>query len=162
MARLVGLNLFAGRHSASSPEVSLDGGGSFSASAASSVQSDAVLVAVRPAAITVHTSAPEHASPRNVWAGTVAGMELLTDRVRLQVDGMPSGLVDVTADAVADLGLVEGVAVWLSAKATDVDVYAATDWTSTHSRTDLFGHCPQGRALVHSSPFRPCRGRGAT
>jgi molybdate transport system ATP-binding protein len=41
----------------------------------------------------------------------------------VQVAGTPSALVDITADAVADLGLVEGSAVWLSAKATEVDVY---------------------------------------
>ena len=48
-----------------------------------------VLVAVRPSAIALHTERPEHASPRNVWAGTIAGLELLADRVRAQVDGQP-------------------------------------------------------------------------
>ena len=127
VARLVGLNLFAGRHSTGSSQVSLGGGGSFSVSAAITAKTGPVLVAVRPSAITVHTSAPDHSSSRNVWTGSVVGMELLTDRVRLQVDGAPSALVDVTPDAVADLGLVEGVPVWLSAKATDIDVYALPD-----------------------------------
>ena len=122
-----GCNLFAGRHSAGSALVSLDAGGSLSASAATSAAAGAVLVALRPSTITIHTSPPEHASPRNVWSGRVSGMELLTDRVRVQVDGAPSALVDVTADAVADLGLVEGAAVWLSAKATDIDVYVLSD-----------------------------------
>jgi molybdate transport system ATP-binding protein len=82
-----------------------------------------VLVAVRPTAIALHTEPPIHSSPRNVWRGTVAGLELLTDRVRVQVTGAPSALVDVTADAVADLDLAEGTPVWLTAKATEVDVY---------------------------------------
>ena len=82
-----------------------------------------VLVAVRPSAISVHTERPDHASPRNVWAGTITGLEMLADRVRAQVDGRPSALVDLTPAAVADLGLRPGLPVWLSAKATEVDVY---------------------------------------
>jgi molybdate transport system ATP-binding protein len=57
--------------------------------------------------------------------GTINGLELLTDRVRIQVDGEPSAFVDVTADAVAELDLANGVAVWLSVKATEIDVYPA-------------------------------------
>ena len=82
-----------------------------------------VLVTVRPTAIAVHTIRPEHSSPRNVWPGLVAGLELLTDRIRVQVDAAPSAMVDVTADAVADLRLAAGDPVWLSVKATEVDVY---------------------------------------
>jgi molybdate transport system ATP-binding protein len=85
--------------------------------------SERVLVALRPTAISIHASRPNHASPRNVWPGTVSGLELLTDRVRVQVSGLPDALVDITADALADLGLVDGTPVWLSAKATEVDVY---------------------------------------
>ncbi len=51
-------------------------------------------------------------------------MELLADRVRLQVQGSPSALVDVTAAAVSELGLDVGRAVWLSAKATEAEAYA--------------------------------------
>ena len=85
-----------------------------------------VLVAIRPNAIAVHTTKPDHSSPRNVWAGTVTGLELLTDRVRAQITGTPSALVDLTPDAVAELDLVEGRQIWLSAKATDLDVYTDT------------------------------------
>jgi molybdate transport system ATP-binding protein len=52
-------------------------------------------------------------------------MELLADRVRVAVTGEPSALVDVTADALAELGLLEGATVWLAAKATELDVYPA-------------------------------------
>ena len=67
-----------------------------------------MLVSLRPSAITVHTEHPEHTSTRNVWPGRVAAMELLADRVRLQVEGAPSALVDVTPAAVAELGLDVG------------------------------------------------------
>jgi molybdate transport system ATP-binding protein len=45
-------------------------------------------------------------------------LELLTDRVRVQVDASPPALVDISAAAVADLALRPGTGVWLSAKAT--------------------------------------------
>ncbi len=50
-------------------------------------------------------------------------MELLADRVRLEVTGPPMTLVDVTQAAVAELGLDVGVDVWLAAKATETDAY---------------------------------------
>jgi molybdate transport system ATP-binding protein len=130
VARLVGLNLYPG-NGTQSGEVTLDGGGTLYTAGLGSPDGDTpadtvagrVLVAVRPTAIALHTEPPIHSSPRNVWRGTVAGLELLTDRVRVQVTGTPSALVDVTADAVADLDLAEGTPVWLTAKATEVDVY---------------------------------------
>ncbi|HEY2042867.1 MAG TPA: ABC transporter ATP-binding protein [Jatrophihabitans sp.] len=128
VARLVGLNLYAGT-TGEGTTVDLDNGGTFSASPLCEDLATAregprrVLVAVRPTAIAIHTSRPSHASPRNVWPGTVRGLELLTDRVRVQVAGTPDALIDITADALADLGLIDGLPVWLSAKATEIDVY---------------------------------------
>jgi molybdate transport system ATP-binding protein len=123
VARLVGLNLYAGTR-AGRTGVALDAGGElFSSPEPGASAGDRVLLALRPAAIAVHTSRPEHSSPRNVWPGVIAGLELLIDRVRIQVDGAPPALVDVTPDAVTDLDLSAGAKVWLSAKATDLDVY---------------------------------------
>jgi molybdate transport system ATP-binding protein len=83
-----------------------------------------VLVGLRPSAITIHTARPVQASPRNVWEGTVAALELLADRVRVQVDATPPALVDISSAAVADLALRPGTAVWLSAKATETEAYS--------------------------------------
>lgn len=131
IARLVGLNLYAGvvRPDTS---VELDGGGKLfgSAYAADDMNTELppvgtrALIAVRPTSISIHATRPEHSSPRNAWEGTVAGLELLTDRIRVQVDGAPSALIDVTPGAVAELALARGDRVWLTVKATDVDVYA--------------------------------------
>jgi molybdate transport system ATP-binding protein len=126
VARLVGLNLYPGTLTSADGTVRLSAGGCLTAALDDprpALQTD-VLVALRPSAISVHTERPAHASPRNVWPGTITGLELLADRVRAQIDGQPSALVDVTPAAVADLGLVPGLAVWLSAKATEVDIYA--------------------------------------
>jgi molybdate transport system ATP-binding protein len=118
VARLVGMNLYRGR--ASGGAVELAGGGRLPAA---EVADGAVLVAVRPSAFTVHTEAPHPSSARIVWSGTVQGLSPLADRIRLTVEGAHRVLVDVTASAVAELGLAPGTAVWLTAKATDVTAY---------------------------------------
>lgn len=128
VARLVGLNLY---HDTRAPTgaVVLDDGGTLVAPAPPADSphrptGDRVLVAVRPNAIAIQTHKPDHSSPRNVWNGTSSGLELLTDRVRAQMAGAPRALVDLAPDAVAvaELNLVEGKTVWLSAQATDLDV----------------------------------------
>lgn len=143
VARLVGLNLYAGAREKS--VVSLDSGGVLAVSAGatsgdapatpsptpSTASADApgdapverVLVAVRPESISVFTQRPTAGSPRNVWPGTVDAIDIVGERVRLHVQGEPDALVDVTAAAVADLGLRPGSAVWLTVKATELTVY---------------------------------------
>jgi molybdate transport system ATP-binding protein len=125
VARLLGLNFYRGILASTDGTVDLAAGGTLVATPPGSIPrvNTMVLVAVRPSAISVHTERPGHGSPRNVWAGTITGLEMLADRVRAQVDGRPSALVDLTPAAVADLGLRPGLPVWLSAKATEVDVY---------------------------------------
>jgi molybdate transport system ATP-binding protein len=124
VARLVGLNLLTGRPGERPNEVALDGGGTFVGRPAEPAgASERLLVAVRPSAITVHRRPPTASSARNVWSGTVDGLEPLPDRVRVHVAGRPAVLVDLTPDAVRDLDLAGGREVWLSVKATEADVY---------------------------------------
>jgi molybdate transport system ATP-binding protein len=120
VARLVGLNLWAGTLGTDGV-VETDGGGRMAVTTDAPV--GPVLVSLRPSAITVHTERPEHTSTRNIWGGRVVAMEVLADRVRLEVAGPPSALADVTPAAVAELGLEVGGEVWLSAKATEVEAY---------------------------------------
>lgn len=118
VARLMGLNLYAGR--ADGQVIALDGGGSL---VVPGQHRGEVLVAVRPSALAVSLERPVHSSARNAWPGVVKGLELLTDRVRLEVTGQPPALVDVTPASVAELGLRPDKQVWLSVKATEVDAY---------------------------------------
>jgi molybdate transport system ATP-binding protein len=83
-----------------------------------------VLVAVRPSAIVVSSQRPQPSSARNTWQAKITGLTLLADRVRLDLDGQPSALVDVTPAAVAELSLDPGSQVWLTAKATELEVYS--------------------------------------
>jgi molybdate transport system ATP-binding protein len=121
VARLVGMNLYMGS-AAQTSVVALDAGGTL---VAADAPAGRVLAALRPSAITMHTGTPVGSSARNVWAGTVRSLAPLGDRVRVSVGGAPDATVDVTAAAVAELQLVPGAQVWLSAKATDVTVYPA-------------------------------------
>jgi molybdate transport system ATP-binding protein len=117
VARLVGLNLWRGV--ATGHHVELEDGGTLVAAESAF---GPVYAAFRPAAVAVYPERPA-GSPRNVWAGTVAAVEPHGDAVRVQVDGPPAVLADVTPVAVADLGLEPGKTVWVSVKATETDVY---------------------------------------
>jgi molybdate transport system ATP-binding protein len=124
VARLVGLNLYPGALDPASGMAALDHGGSLAVTLADeSPVVERVLVGLRPSAITLHATPPQQTSSRNVWSGTVAGLEPLADRVRVQVDAQPVALVDVSAAAVADLALRPGRRIWLSAKATETEAY---------------------------------------
>jgi molybdate transport system ATP-binding protein len=123
VAKLVGLNLYAGR--ADGAQVKLTGGGEFVV-ADQGAHGD-VLVAFRPSAVVVSTERPEHGSARNIWPARITGLTLLADRVRLDLEGQPSALVDVTPAAVAELSLQPGSQVWLTTKATDLEVYPRVD-----------------------------------
>src|SRR5664280_3031839 len=88
VARLVGLNLYTGTLEVATRRVFLDAGGTFTvtlseddptAAAPDGQSTRPVLVGLRPSAITIHTALPTHGSPRNVWKGTVTGLEQLTD-----------------------------------------------------------------------------------
>lgn len=120
VARLVGLNLYRGK--AFDEAVQLDAGGVLHG-VGPATQGSRVLAAVPPSAVSLHAGRPGSGSPRNVWPGVVDGLEPLRDRVRVHVGGQPPALVDVTPAAVADLRLTVGSAVWLSVKATEVEVY---------------------------------------
>jgi molybdate transport system ATP-binding protein len=122
VAKLVGLNLYAGH--TEGYEVVLADGGTFVM--AEYVSASDVLVAVRPSAVVVSTQRPSGTSVRNTWPGVVSGLTMLAERVRLDIAGQPSVVADVTAAAVADLKLAAGAQVWMSVKATDLEVYQHT------------------------------------
>jgi molybdate transport system ATP-binding protein len=119
VAKLVGLNLYPGY--ADGPTVALAAGGSFIVP--DHGRHGQVLVAVRPSAVTVASRPPQATSARNTWPARVTGLTMLADRVRLDLHGEPSALADITPAAVADLSLRPGSQVWLTVKATDLEVY---------------------------------------
>ena len=62
---------------------------------------------------------------RNVWRATVREVEGYGERRRVRLDGPVPVVAEVTAAAATDLGLVPGLAIHASTKATDLAVYPA-------------------------------------
>ncbi|MHC8496657.1 MAG: ABC transporter ATP-binding protein [Actinomycetes bacterium] len=122
VAKLMGLNLVSGIATAGT--VALDSGGQLVTT--NSDLTGAVLATLRPSAIAVHRQPPQ-SSARNAWEGVIRDMEHLGDRVRLDMEARPSVVVDVTSQSVVELGLQPGQQVWLSVKATEIDVFKAHD-----------------------------------
>ncbi|SDD72020.1 sulfate/molybdate ABC transporter ATP-binding protein [Auraticoccus monumenti] len=119
VATLVGLNLYRGR--AVGGVVELADGGTL---VTSQQVPGSCFAAFPPSAVSLHRRRPE-GSARNVWPGTVAGLEAHPDGVRVRLDARPPVLADVTTAAVAELGLDPGQEVWASVKATEVRCYPA-------------------------------------
>lgn len=94
---------------------------------------DRVIALFRPAAVSVYPTGPDevpHGSPRNRVAVGITDLEPLGDRVlvRGRAGGAGPGVLltaEITPAAVADLGLVPGLEVTFSVKATEVSVYGS-------------------------------------
>ena len=130
----MGLNLLRGRvdgpvgPDASTTVVALGAGGSLVAAGGGRdgvpAGGAAVLVVFAPTAVSLHRQRPQ-GSARNVWPVRVEALERRGDLVRVALSGRPPALADVTAAAVAALGLVEGAGLWAAVKATEVSAYPA-------------------------------------
>ena len=122
VADLVGVNLLRGRATAGRVEVAPTtepGAVPLHVVLADPLDGD-VLLTVPPRAVTLARRRPE-GTARNVWPGTVTAIARLGDRarVRVQVAGTPI-VAEVTAAAADELGLGEGVDVFVAVKATEV------------------------------------------
>jgi molybdate transport system permease protein len=119
LADWMGLNAFHGR--ADGRAVDLDSGGRLVAADAPVADAGEVLAVVAAHAVTLSRVQP-HGSARNTWPVVVRELVATGSRVRIRCDGRPGVVAEVTAEAVAELGLAEGVEAWASAKATEVTV----------------------------------------
>ncbi|MDP9398753.1 MAG: ABC transporter ATP-binding protein [Actinomycetota bacterium] len=119
VARLVGLNLYRGV--AAGATVSLPSGSSV---AVAEQLHGNVFVAFPPSAVALHRTRPE-GTPRNVWPGSIRGVERHGDVARVAVEGALPVLADVTPGTLVDLELAPGAPVWAAVKATEVRAYPA-------------------------------------
>ena len=118
LAQLMGANAFPGHVSGTT--LLIDGGGTLAL--AEPVASAGQALGVVPAhAVTLHRQRPQ-GSARNAWPVVVRELMPAGARVRVQCDGQPPVVAEVTAEAVADLRLADGEQVWASTKATEVTV----------------------------------------
>lgn len=117
VAQLVGLNLYRG--SAGRNLLTLAGGHQIHVAAP--LQGSAFAL-VHPRGVSLHRQKPE-GSPRNVWQGEVGGIDFAGDRVRVQVGGPVLVVAEVTPESATELRLADGGPIWVTIKATEVEVY---------------------------------------
>ena len=120
VADLVGTNLYRG--TLVDGVLRVHGGGTLAP--ATLIGDGPAFAVVHPRAVALHPHRPD-GTPRNVWEGRATAIERVGDRMRVQVGGPPDVVAEVTVAAVQELGLHEGMAVWVAVKATEVDVYSA-------------------------------------
>ncbi|MEV7557238.1 ABC transporter permease [Streptomyces sp. NPDC089795] len=118
VARMLGRNAWPG--TASADGLGLAAGGRLVV-AETLPEGAKALAIIAPEAVSVHRDRPG-GSPRNVWPGTVREITAVGSRLRVLIasETAPDLVAEITPDAAAELGLVDGAAVWTSVKATEV------------------------------------------
>lgn len=81
------------------------------------------IATIHPRAISIHLDRPG-GSPRNSWRTTIERIDHHADRVRVQTCGPLPVTAEITPEAQTGLSLVPGSRVWLSVKATEIQVSA--------------------------------------
>lgn len=119
VAGLVGLNLYRG--TAAGTSVRLPSGQRI---VAATTAAGDVFASVHPRAVALYRDRPD-GTPRNVWTGTIDGLDVQGDRVRVHIAGPVPIVAEVTPAAVAALDLGVGGQVHTSVKATEVTLYPA-------------------------------------
>ena len=120
VADLVGVNLYRGTASA-------DGLVTQQGARIVSTGHDArgpALAVVHPRSVALHRARPE-GTPRNVWFGTIAHIDPEGGRARVHVEAAVSITAEITTPALDALGAGVGSEIWVSVKATEVEIYAA-------------------------------------
>ncbi|MFE2874334.1 ABC transporter permease [Streptomyces roseus] len=118
VARMLGRNAWPG--TASADGLVLSTGGRLVVAEALPEGSQALAI-IGPEAVSVHRDRPA-GSPRNVWQGSVREITAVGSRLRVLVGSAqaPDLVAEITPEAAAELGLVDGSKVWTSVKATEV------------------------------------------
>ncbi|MFI6144142.1 ABC transporter permease [Streptomyces sp. NPDC051109] len=118
VARMLGRNAWSG--TASADGLVLAAGGRLVVAEALPEGAPALAI-IGPEAVSVHRDRPT-GSPRNVWQGSVREITAVGSRLRVLVGSAeaPDLVAEITPEAAAELGLVDGSKVWTSVKATEV------------------------------------------
>jgi molybdate transport system ATP-binding protein len=119
VAQLMGLNLIRGRADGNS--LVLADGTRLETAGPSNGD---MLAVIAPRDIALYLD-PPGGSPRNTWSTRVVEVHLIGDRARVLLDAPIRVTAEITAVAMAELGLTDGAPVWASVKATQIDVYRA-------------------------------------
>jgi molybdate transport system ATP-binding protein len=121
VADFAGVNLYSGV--AHGDHLRLDDGAELAVVNDDGVVGPAFAI-VHPDAVAVYPG-PPHGSPRNTWSGVLGYVDHEGRRARLRIDAPVSITAEITERSLAELGLGIGSEVWVSVKATEIDIYAA-------------------------------------
>jgi molybdate transport system ATP-binding protein len=120
VADLVGVNLITG---------AVANGALRTSTGATVAVADAIsgpaFVLIRPQSIVLSRDRPAGSSARNTWHGSISDIDRLGERVRVKLQGALPLTAEITTGALAELQLRPGDEIFATAKATDVDCYAA-------------------------------------
>ena len=122
-ADLVGVNLFRGPVEPLEPgagRLHVDGGEIVIPWVEGSSASEATVI-LRPVDVTLSLGPPD-GSARNAFRGTVRSVAIEGDRARVRLATTPALVADLTPGSIDRLGIREGVTVWASFKAVEVQV----------------------------------------
>jgi molybdate transport system ATP-binding protein len=124
-ADLVGVNLFAGRlvplEEGAGVLETPDGNVVVAWPSSASGPTDGVLGLLRPSDVSLFGARPE-GSARNVLEGEVASVTHEGERVRVRLRSTPPVVAEITLGSMQRMALAEGVPVWASFKAVEVEV----------------------------------------
>ncbi|WP_312855221.1 sulfate/molybdate ABC transporter ATP-binding protein [Agromyces agglutinans] len=120
-AAIAGVNLVLG---AAAGDAVLAAGHRFQGVAVDELHDGEPAAAVfRPASVIVASRRPEGTSLRNIWSDRITAIDPAPGGARLRFEA-PALQADVTAAALAELGLAPGDDAWLAVKAAEVRVHA--------------------------------------
>ena len=147
VADLVGLNFLRG--SVHDSVFTLAGGGTL---VVATTHEGPAVATVHPRAIALFRERPS-GSPRNVWMAEVTGVEVALAGRRVRLAGPLPLVAEITAAAVAELGLRPGAPVWIALKATDHEDDVGLDHCGDNVGTSAGGRrAAEGRLIIDSVP----------
>jgi molybdate transport system ATP-binding protein len=118
-ADLIGVNLYRG--TLTGDRVTLEAGTTLTVVNDHNVAGE-VFATLRPEAVALHRDQPA-GSPRNTWEATVTTIDHQGPRARVTLESPITVTAEITQRALDDLAITPGTRLWVSAKATEIEIY---------------------------------------
>jgi molybdate transport system ATP-binding protein len=118
IATLIGVNLYRGV--LTDDKVTLDTGTTLTVVNDHNLAGE-IFAAIRPEAVALHPDQPT-GSPRNTWPATVTTVDDEGPRARVTLNDPISITAEITQEALNDLAITPGLRVWVSIKATEIEI----------------------------------------
>ncbi|HEV3451192.1 MAG TPA: ABC transporter ATP-binding protein [Acidimicrobiia bacterium] len=117
-ANLIGVNLYRG--TLNGDRITIDTGKTLAVVNDHNITGE-VFATIRPESVALHPEQPT-GSPRNTWVATVATIDQYGPRARVVLNGPISITAEITQEALVDLAIKPDARLWVSAKATEIEI----------------------------------------